>query len=386
MRLADFIVDRVDDILASWVAFIRRTVPVAEGLEDAALRDDAQAILAAVARAVAVDSDLRTLEALARAACGHAANRVAQGFTLDQMAAEFRAVRSDVIRGWTTQVLDFSLLAHQEQMRFNDVIDHALAKSTTHYAMRLERARDLFLGVLGHDLRTPLAAISHSASLLRRGDATEEQHSEAIDRIAKSACRMDLMIQDLLDFTRSRLGMQLPMKAAAANLEEIARQVVDELTALNPGTTVAFKTSGHLAGAWDGERVMQLLSNLLDNAIRHRCGEEPVTVELRGNDDRVSISVHNVGQMIPLCEQKVIFDPLRRGINQEATPPRGGASSGLGLGLYIARQIALAHGGDVRLTSTAEEGTRFVATLARLAGAAPAAAPGECDRGSLLRP
>ena len=375
MQLSDFIVDRLDGILAAWVAFIRRTVPVAQGLDDAALRDDAQAILTAAAQAVAGDSNPRVLEALGNAARVHAANRVAQGFTLDQMSAEYRAVRSDVIRRWTTEVRDFSRRAHDEQIRFNDVIDHALARSTAHYAERLERARDLFLGVLGHDLRTPLAAITHSASLLRRADATEEQRNEAVDRITKSAGRMDLMIQDLLDFTRSRLGTQLPMKAAPANLEEIGRQVVDELTALNPRAVVVVKTSGDLAGRWDRERMMQLLSNLLDNAIRHRMGDEPVTLELSGVDDRVSISVHNVGQVVPPSEHEVIFDPLRRGIHQEASPPPTGSTAGLGLGLYIARQIALAHGGDVRMTSTVETGTCFVATVARTAGAASVADP-----------
>ena len=370
MQLSDFIVEAIDDILASWVVFIRRTVPIAVDLEDATLQEDPQAILAGMARAVAGDSDPGVLEALGQIASVHAANRLAQGFTLDQMAAEYRAVRSDVIRRWTAGLRDFSRCAHEEQIRFNDVLDHALAASTAHYAMRLERARDLFLGVLGHDLRTPLAVIAHSASLLRRDDTTAEQRSEAVDRIAKSAGRMDLMIEDLLGFARTRLGTQLPMKVAPADLEAIGRQVVDELTALYPQAAVVIETAGDLTGVWDRERVMQLLSNLLDNAIRHRTGNEPVTVVLRGEDDRVSISVHNVGPVIPPSEQEVIFDPLRRGINQGTTAPKGGSSARLGLGLYIARQIALAHGGDVRLISTLQAGTCFVATLARRAGAA----------------
>jgi signal transduction histidine kinase len=368
MRLSDFIVQRLDDILIAWVDSIRRTVPVAEALGDAALRDNAQAILLAVAQAVAGNADLESLDALTRATCVHAADRVAQGFTLDQMASEFRAVRADVIRRWTDEVHDFSRQAHDEQMRFNDVLDHAVAGSTAHYAARLERARDLFLGVLGHDLRTPLAAISHSASLLRRVDTSAAQRREAIERIAKSAGRMDLMIQDLLDFTRSRLGTQLPVNRVPCSLEELARQVIDELAALHPGVTIALDASGDSRGRWDSERVMQLLSNLVDNAIRHRVGDAPVTVALRGEPDRVAISVHNVGDPIPPSEQKAIFDPLRRGINQDVTPSPIASSAGLGLGLYIARQIAVAHGGDVRLTSTPEDGTRFVATLARGAG------------------
>jgi signal transduction histidine kinase len=366
MRLSDFIVNHVDDILATWIASIRSSVPIAASLDDAALRDDAPAILAAIAQSLEHGPDSQTRAVLGDAACVHAARRVAQGFTLDQMASEFRAVRSDVIGRWTQEVRDFSREAHEEQIRFNDSLDHALASSTSHYALRLERARDLFLGVLGHDLRTPLAAISHSASLLGRSDATPDQRVDAIERIAKSAGRMNLLIQDLLDFTRSRLGTQLPMKPVACDLEKTAKQVLDELAALNPGTRIAFRPGGDLHGTWDCERVMQLLCNLVDNAIRHRSGNSPVTVELVGADEQVSISVHNVGQVIPPSEQRAIFDPLRRGIHHDAGKSQAGGSGGLGLGFYIARQIAVAHGGEVSLTSTPQDGTRFVATLARL--------------------
>ena len=113
--------------------------------------------------------------------------------------------------------------------------------------------------------------------------------------------------------------------------------------------------------------MIQLLSNLVDNAIRHRTGSEPVTVELRGDKDRVAISVHNVGQVIVPSEQKAIFDPLRRGIHQAKVQPAPLGTAGLGLGLYIAEQIAVAHGGGIRLTSTAADGTRFIATVARAA-------------------
>lgn len=370
MRLSDFIVDRTDDILAGWIDFIRRTVPAAQAVGDAALLSDPQSILTAVARAVE-GGNAQALETLSQAASLHAANRADQGFTLDQMSAEFRAVRSDIIRRWTGELREFGRRTHDEQIRFNDVLDQASAGAASHYAAHLERGRDLFLGVLGHDLRTPLAAISHSASLLRRAGTTSEQRAEAVERIVKSAGRMGLMIQELLDFTRSRLGTQLPMNPVTCDLEDIAKQVLDELSALNPGIVLAIKTRGDLSGRWDSDRVMQLLSNLLDNAIRHHTGDGPVTVQLRGEMDHVSIAVHNVGRPIPAAEQKAIFDPLRRGIDPGERQPPSSGSAGLGLGLYIARQIAVAHGGDVRLESTTEQGTSFVATLARRASASP---------------
>ena len=368
MRLADFIVTHLDDILSTWIGRVRQAVPVAESCDDAALREGARDLLAAAAYALKAGAGPQSMGAVADAAKAHAARRVAQGFSLDQMIAEYRAVRSDVMRRWTDAVREFSREAHDDQVRFNDVLDRAVAASTAHYASRLELARDLFLGALGHDLRTPLAAIAHSASLLRRGDAAKEQRAEAVDRIAKSAQRMDLMIQDLLDFTRSRLGTQLPMNPVPCDLEEIARQALDELAAFHPGTSIVFNPSGNLHGTWDCDRVMQLLSNLVDNAIRHCTGEEPVTVELHGKADEISISVHNVGQVIPPSEQKAIFDPLRRGMHQDPKQPPPGSTAGLGLGLYIAQQIATAHGGGIQLTSTAEQGTRFVATLPRRTG------------------
>jgi signal transduction histidine kinase len=374
MRLSDFIIAHSHDILMSWMAFVRGSVVAASHLEDADLRGHAAPILAALSPALTAGvsqaqrvTHVQAVESLEAAARAHAMNRVRQGFTLDQIMAEFGHVRSDVARRWTGEIQDFGRESHHDQLQFNDLLDRAMAVSTAHYAMRLELARDLFLGVLGHDLRTPLAAIAHSAVLLQRGDASDDQRIEAVERIAKSARRMDLMIQDLLDFTRSRLGTQLPMNPSPCNLEAIARQTMDELTAFHPGTTVRVNASGDLDGIWDSERLIQLLSNLVDNAIRHRTGSEPVTVELRGDEDRVEISVHNVGQVIVPSEQKAIFDPLRRGIHQTQGQPPPIGTAGLGLGLYIAEQIAVAHGGGIELTSTVAEGTRFTATVARAA-------------------
>ena len=378
MHISDFIVGHFGEILRDWRDFVRATVPVAEGLNDEALDDGAPDLLRAIA-AAAVRADSTSAgqadaatpgasaspihAALAHAALAHASTRVFQGFTLDQMVAEYRALRANVLSKWTLAVGDFSREAHDDQMRFNEALDTALADSAAQYAARLERARNLFLGVLGHDLRTPLAAIAHSAALLRHGAAAEGLRDEALERVGNSARRMDRMIQDLLDFTRTRLGTQLPMNPIACNVAELGKQAVDELSAFHPGTPIVFKAEGDLEGIWDCERIAQLLSNLVENAIRYRAGATPVSVEVRGLEGRIEISVHNVGKVIPPAEQKAIFDPLRRGLHE---PPAGSAGEGgLGLGLYIAQQIAAAHGGGIRVSSSEAEGTRFLVTLAR---------------------
>jgi signal transduction histidine kinase len=378
MKISDFIVVHFDEVLIDWLVFVRRNVAIAEDLEDGAIRDQAESLLRQIADAVrrqkdppsqpAAQADEIAAAPLGRAACAHAATRVLQGFTLEQMVAEYRALRSNVILRWTRDVSDFSREAHDDQIRFNDALDRALVASTAHYVSRLEMARDLFLGVLGHDLRTPLAAIIHSTALLRFPRVADDLRQEAVGRVSNSAMRMDRMIQDLLDLTRTRQGTRLPMKPCACNLEEIGKQALDELAAFHPGAKVLLKSSGHLQGTWDSERITQLLSNLVDNAIRHSAPDAPVTVELSGSTDTVHISVHNIGKAIPPAEQRMIFDPFKRGVHE---PQAGsGSRAGLGLGLYIALQIARAHGGSIRVSSSADAGTRFVVTMARHGGMA----------------
>jgi PAS domain S-box-containing protein len=208
-------------------------------------------------------------------------------------------------------------------------------------------------GVLAHDLRNPLGVISTSASLLQR-EALEMRHARIVGRISRSAERIERMIHDLLDYTRAQKGGGLPTNPRPTDLAETCRLVAEESELLFPGSKVEVKVEGDARGEWDPDRVYQAISNLVVNAVRYGAPNLPVRVTVRGSDREVTVSVHNCGPAIPIDVLGRIFEPFQRG-------PSAGTSrsSGLGLGLYIVRQIALAHGGTVEATSDDTVGTTF---------------------------
>jgi signal transduction histidine kinase len=225
---------------------------------------------------------------------------------------------------------------------------------------RAVRFGEMFVGVVGHDLRNPLSAIATTAALLERR-AQSDRMTKALRRITASAGRMDRMISQLLDLTRIRLGGGLRLERARVDLAEVSRSIIDELDPVY-GRRIRFRTVGDVVGRWDHDRLSQLLSNLAANACQHGAPSVPVDIALDGaTPDRVRIDVHN-GGVIAADLLSVIFEPLRH--SSESRKRRDG-SSGLGLGLYIAQQIALAHGGTIRVDSTERAGTHFVVELPR---------------------
>jgi signal transduction histidine kinase len=217
--------------------------------------------------------------------------------------------------------------------------------------------RERFIGILGHDLRSPLTAIVASAGLLLRQRDLPQASLAAAARITSSAERMARMISDLLDFTQARLGGGLAVVRKPCDLREVAQAVIDEVKAANPGCKISLGAQGNTAGQFDPDRVAQLLSNLLQNALQYCSPGEPVEVAMRGSDGSVEIAVSNSGAAISAAERALLFDPFRRG--RQSSEHRG-----LGLGLFIVQQIARAHGGDVGVES-AEGRTTFGALLQR---------------------
>lgn len=253
---------------------------------------------------------------------------------------------------------------------FKDLTAELLAREQAEAARdEAEAERDLlrqFTAILGHDLRGPLTAISGNAALLLRKRNLPESARTGLTRIADSAARMNRMISDLLDLTRSRVGGGLPIDPQAADLREICGSVLEELRVAYPGREVRFEACGDVSGFWDPDRVAQMLSNLLGNALHYSPAESPVQVAARAHADGVSLSVTNQGPPIPAAEQATLFDPFRRGRVASKHAP---ASGGLGLGLFIVQQIALAHEGQVEVRSSEAEGTTFVVRLPRRPGA-----------------
>jgi signal transduction histidine kinase len=227
---------------------------------------------------------------------------------------------------------------------------------------RTVRFSEMFVGILGHDLRNPLSAITTAASLLARR-AESEKVAAPTGRILNSARRMARMIDQLLDFTRIRLGNGLPLERRRTDLADVCRSVVEELETATHEKRVRLEACGDLAGTWDGDRLAQLASNLLSNALAHGDAGAPITLRLEGSGDYVLLEVHNAGaisgEVLPL-----IFDPFKSGADRKQE-----RSSGLGLGLFITREIALAHAGSIGVESSPEEGTRFTVRLPREPGA-----------------
>lgn len=230
---------------------------------------------------------------------------------------------------------------------------------------RSDHLRELFIGVLGHDLRDPLAAIVMGASLLLDSDDIAPEHTRVLERIASSAERMGRMVTDILDFTRGRVGGGIPLHRAPVDLHAIVRAAVAEVEVAYPRRAVEVVTSGSIIGEWDGDRLAQVVSNLLTNAMEHGDPAKPVRVRLAEEHGSLRLEVHNDGHPIPEAALPLLFDPFRRG------GARGSSTKGLGLGLYIAQQIVRAHGGTLTVESSPDRGTTFTVVLPRVAGQKP---------------
>lgn len=241
---------------------------------------------------------------------------------------------------------------------FQDISDRKQAeqerKGMIEGLQQTARFNELFVGVLGHDLRNPLNAIAMAAHvLLRRPD------SAPASRIISSATRMGRMIDQILDFTRLRLGTGVPLRRRKVDLGELLHAIVEEFQGEGSTQQIESECAGDLAGTWDGDRLAQVLSNLLGNARHHGVSEKPISVAIDGRSpDFVVVKVKNSGTIPPEL-LPVIFEPLRMGRTEHSR------SQGLGLGLFITQQVAAAHGGSIEVESDDASGTTFSLRLPR---------------------
>lgn len=375
MRLANFIIGNREPILAEWEAFARTCTPASGAMDIAALRDHANEMLTVIAadlntpqgddaqaeksrgQAPSTDGEMVT------AAEEHGAGRAESGFTMEQMVSEYRALRASVIRLWVEARGELKPADVEDLTRFNEAIDQSLSESVTRYTEDLDQSREMFLAILGHDLRTPLGAVFTSARFMLDTEELREPFLTLTTRIASSSTRMVAMVGDLLDFTRSRLGGGIPIARAPMNMGKAVHDVVDEIAAAHPGRIIEIDARGQLDGDWDCARVSQVLANLIGNALEHGTEGTPVTVEVSGNDDEVCMAVANRGPVISGERLNGIFNPMKPR-QQTAGMPADGPTGNLGLGLYIAERIATAHGGRIEVASS-HAGTTFTVRLPR---------------------
>jgi len=355
MRLADFILSSQESILAEWEAFARGITPGA-AMESLALRDHAADILLATAgdmrsrqsptqrSAKSKGHDHREADGMALNSVSelHALGRLGDGFDLLEVVSEYRALRASVLQLWSASGPETHECDVDDLTRFNESIDQSVAKAVSSYTKRVDQARDLFLAILSHDLRSPLNSIAMSAALIPRIGQPDPEAIGCASQIASSAQVMARMISDLLDYTRTRLGAGMPVLPAPMDLGILGRELFNEFRTSHPDRQIRFQTSGNLRGNWDPDRLRQAVSNLMGNAVQHGGAEAPINVTLHGEVAEVTILVHNGGHPIPPGELTKIFDPLVRGTSAEN--PKQHRPGSIGLGLYIAREVARSHG------------------------------------------
>jgi phosphoserine phosphatase RsbU/P len=203
-----------------------------------------------------------------------------------------------------------------------------------------------------------------SAQLLTIENVPETTRARAVTRILSSNKRKAEMISDLLEFASTQLGERLPVSFAPMSMREACQLAIDEIAVLHPQRTFTFDAQGVLLGDWDGARIGKMLSNLIGNAAEHGFPNTAIRVTCHESEGEVLIDVQNQGPQIPESQRHRIFEPLARGSNVTGgARDRGGRH--LGLGLYIACEIAKAHGGTIKLTSSEQTGTIFTAYLPR---------------------
>jgi phosphoserine phosphatase RsbU/P len=262
-----------------------------------------------------------------------------------------------VVDGKVSGILAVASVASTRPVEEHEWLLSALADQA---AVALEKTRlsevaefrERLLAIVGHDLRNPLNAISMSADVLRQSDAPERFRTRA-ERIMESCNRMRSMIDQLADFTRARLGGGIPLERETFDLVELCRSIIAEANLSHPGVDIRF-TAEPTTGTWDRDRLAQVISNLIGNALQHGAGAA-VTVSLYATTDTARLDVHNLGKPIPPDLLRHLFDPFR-------TSSTNGVH--LGLGLYIVQQIIHAHDGTIAVTSNGE-GTRFSVQLPR---------------------
>jgi signal transduction histidine kinase len=375
MRLSEFIVQQVDRIVDEWEKFAKTIKPAADSMNRIELRDHAKTILLAAARDMTTSQTASEQVAKAKgegpeksptldqAAASHGELRHNVGFDLVQMTSEFRHLRASVIRLWVASLESPELTYFQDMIRFNEAIDEALAESTAAYAEQVTRSRDIFLAILGHDLRAPLQAVSMSTELLVRKLDLDESAQAYVARIKGGTRHMGAMVRDLLEFVRSRLGASLPVERKPMDMASACREAIAEACAGQPHCDPSLVVSGDTQGEWDRGRIDQLLQNLIGNALQHGSNNHKVSLTLTADEHDVTLLMHNFGE--PIAEDAIatIFDPMVRSASEVVGQP----STSLGLGLFIVREVVNAHQGSIKVSSNRTDGTTFTVVLPKVA-------------------
>lgn len=361
--LADFIERCSESIIGEAVRFAR-AVEVGADLDTTTLRDHLPEVLQAIV------ADLRTEQSRQEgitkskgeapeprgqpqtAAARHAVHRAGSGYSISGLVSEYRALRASVLRLWSDARGDTP--GHLADItRFNEAIDEAIAESVKYYADEVERWRDVFLGVLGHELRNPLNAIVLSSEVICRRSA-DTPVARLAHHLQQSSQHMAKLLDRLLVYNRAQLGVGIYIEKSQVDLTEEVRREIEVLRASLPGADIRFEAGEAIQGLFDAGRLREVVSNLVVNAHKYGAPGSEIRVGLVARNAGAELAVRNHGEAIDAETAQRMFDPLRRGATSNESASERGS---LGLGLFIVRQIALAHGGSIRCDSADGETT-----------------------------
>jgi signal transduction histidine kinase len=244
---------------------------------------------------------------------------------------------------------------------FGSTVDAALRDSAAGFTQALIATRDADLFTLAQDLRNPLSAIHVASSVLARPDFGPEIRRNSTRRVRAALTQMDGLVSNLLEYTRRRSEPGIPVDQSSCDLKQVCEASIETVRTSHPARTFHLAVSDELVLCADAPRIQQALSNLLHNAIQHGDGQSVIKLDASADVAGASLSVWNAGRAIPEASLAAIFEPWVR-VPGEASDR---LPASLGLGLFIAREIVVAHGGTMAVTSDAVAGTRFTIWLPR---------------------
>lgn len=219
-------------------------------------------------------------------------------------------------------------------------------------AQRRALFAEQMVAIVSHDLKNPLTAITMASDILAQGERTTRE-TRMLGHISQSAERARRMIADLLDFALARVGKGLAISPVPLDLHNVTRLSVDELRVAFPEAKLLHRSVGNGSARLDADRIQQIIGNLVANSVAYGDLQQPITITSRLENHIASLCVHNAGPAIPEALRSVLFEPMTRGTEGDSD------MRSVGLGLFIVREIAKAHGGDVRVSSDALDGTTF---------------------------
>lgn len=378
MRLSTFIRQNRQPIIEEWNAFARTLLPATK-MSELALTDHINELLTFFADDIETaqtskeqieksqgQPSVKSGQARSPARV-HATGRYGDGFDIVEMISEYRALRATISKLWQ-RADDADSGHHRDDLeRFHEAVDQAVAESVVRFSHDVEKARHLLLGVLGHDIRNPVAAMQMAADLIPRVGDTNAKQQHLLDQVSSSAMRVQEIVADLLDLARSAsAGQAIPMRLSQCSMSNICRQIVDEAQVRNPQREIHLVAPSYVEGWWDEIRLGQMLANLVNNAVQYGDVAAPIVLTLEDEGVEVVVSVHNEGNPIPAVHLRTIFKSFTR---VSETHSVGASQPGnLGLGLFIASEIVAAHGGKIDVTSDKTEGTTFRVQLPKFRG------------------